>query len=85
MSKTIHKLTYEQKEGYQLDGKPLTPNDVLFLLSFLAGRTGDKDLEKIADYWVMLKESGHNGFYLKQYHKDTTNKTKAIRIGDKEI
>lgn len=79
---TTHQLVQTQK-GIKIDGKPITEQDILYLLSRFTGQTHDKDLEKVLDYWIMLKESGHNGFYLRAYHQDTTNKNEAIRIGSR--
>lgn len=73
-------LTKSREKGYLLDGKPITENDILALLTSYALKHNDKDLELVTDYWVMLKESGHNGFYLADFHKVTRNRSKAIRI-----
>ena len=62
-----------------LNGKTLTDTDCLMLLTKLQIRDNDEDLERVIDYWIMLKESGHNGFYLKDYHKVTQNADEAIR------
>lgn len=77
----MSKLTLELKkgEGWFLEGKPVTSLDAIVLVSSIAARDKDEDLHKVLDYWVMLKESGHNGFYLKDYHKVTRNKEEAIR------
>ena len=72
-------LNLDKKKGWLLDDKPITSEDVMALLSHIAGRDKDKELELVADYWVMLKEPGHNGFWLKQYHKDTQNENEAIK------
>ena len=72
------KLTNNRKDGWQLNNKPIGHNDVLLLLAHISDRDNDKDLELVIDYWIMLKESGHNGFYLKDYHKVTQNKDERI-------
>ena len=56
-----------------LDGKPIGESDVLILLSELANYNNDEDLRMVMDYWIMLKECGHNGVHLKQKHQDTQN------------
>lgn len=72
-------LKLDAVKGWLLNGKPISETDVLMLTTHVAGKNNDKDLELVLDYWVMLKESGHNGFYLKDYHKTTSNKNEAIR------
>lgn len=73
-------------KGWLIAGKPITENDIILLLSHYTAKNKDKDLELVLDYWIMLKEPGHNGFWLKQYHADTQDKSKACRTeGDKGI
>ena len=77
MSKFI--LIHDKKRGYLLNGKSIEENDIIVLLSDFANRKKDFDLKLVLDYWVMLKESGHNGFYLKDFHQVTKDKREAIR------
>lgn len=80
---------YQHKKGmckncFNFITKELDPLDAIVIITDLKNRksTSKKDKEKyelLLDYWVMLFESGHNGFYLKAYHKDTQNKKEAIK------
>ena len=67
------------KSNVSLNDKPIGETDILLLLSKFSDLHEDKDLRLVLDYWLMLKESGHNGFYLKSYHETTQNKSEAIR------
>lgn len=73
-------LTKDKKtKGHLLDGKPMGSADLIMLLTNYASLHNDNDLELVLDYWVMLKESGHNGFYLKELHKVTQNKSEELK------
>jgi len=61
-----------------LNNKPIAENDVLVLLTHIALKNKDTDLKRVIDYWIMLKESGHNGFYLKNYHETTHDKNEEL-------
>ncbi len=72
-----HKLEMTKKD-ILLDGKPITENDAIVIVSHISNRKKDSYLDKVLDYWIMLSEPGHNGFWLKEYHKDTQKESEAI-------
>jgi len=72
-------LKNDKEKGWVLDGEPITSQDIMFLASGYATMHKDKDWQMALGYLVMLKEPGHNGFWLKSYHTETQNKKEAIR------
>ena len=72
-------LKLDKEKGWLLNGNPISAIDVLMLTTHVAGRDKDKDLESVLDYWVMLKECGHNGFHLKSGHQVTTNIHECVK------